>query len=56
MFSVETVNCLGACALGPLVTANDEFYGNMNTTKTEKMLSSLRKGETPEDLEEEDES
>ncbi len=41
-FSFETVNCLGACALGPLVTANDEYYGNMTVSKVEKMLQELK--------------
>jgi NADH:ubiquinone oxidoreductase subunit E len=41
-FSYESVNCLGACALGPLVTVNDQYYGNMTVTKVEKMLSEFR--------------
>jgi NADH:ubiquinone oxidoreductase subunit E len=39
--SLETVNCLGACALGPLVTANGIYYGNMTGNKVEKMLSEI---------------
>ncbi len=27
-FSVDVVNCLGACALGPLVTVDGEYFGN----------------------------
>ena len=42
--SLETVNCLGACALGPLVIANDVYYGNMTVAKTDKMLSAIRGG------------
>ena len=42
-FSYESVNCLGACALGPLVTANGEYYGNMTVTKVDKMMAELRK-------------
>lgn len=45
-FSFETVNCLGACALGPLVTANDVYYGNMNVTKVDRLLVKLRGQET----------
>jgi NADH:ubiquinone oxidoreductase subunit E len=41
-FSLERVNCLGACALGPLVTINDEYYGHMNVTKVDKLLGDLR--------------
>jgi NADH:ubiquinone oxidoreductase subunit E len=39
--SLETVNCLGACALGPLVTANGVYYGNMTVNRVEKMLSDV---------------
>ncbi len=37
-FSVDTVNCLGACALGPLVTVDGEYYGNMTTSKVTRLL------------------
>ena len=40
-FSIETVNCLGACALGPLVTVDEEFLGNMTVTKVDRMLKKL---------------
>ncbi len=42
--SLETVNCLGACALGPLVTANEIYYGNMTVAKTDQMLADIRSG------------
>lgn len=38
MFSLETVNCLGACALGPIAVVNDEYHGQMNSKKVDKML------------------
>lgn len=41
-FSLETVNCLGACALGPLVTVDEEFHGNMTSVKVDKLLESLK--------------
>lgn len=37
-FTLETVNCLGACALGPLVVIDNDYYGQMKTTKVKKML------------------
>lgn len=53
-FSLETVNCLGACALGPLVTANEVYYGNMTVSKVDRMLAKLQgKEESPDDDEEE---
>ena len=32
-FSLETVNCLCACALGPIVVMDGEYYGQMNPVK-----------------------
>lgn len=37
-FTLETVNCLGACALGPLVVIDNDYHGQMKTTKVKKML------------------
>lgn len=37
-FTLETVNCLGACALGPLVVIDNDYYGQMSPTKVPKML------------------
>jgi NADH:ubiquinone oxidoreductase subunit E len=54
-FSLETVNCLGACALGPLVTANDVYYGNMTATKVDRMIEKLGGKEVPNGDEEEEE-
>jgi len=38
-FTLETVNCLGACALGPLVMIDNDYHGQMKTTKVPKMLT-----------------
>ena len=37
-FTLETVNCLGACALGPVVVTDGRYHGNMTTGKTIKLL------------------
>ena len=42
-FTLETVNCVGACALGPLVTVNGEYYGKMDQKKVAKLGKSLRR-------------
>ncbi|MBL7108328.1 MAG: NADH-quinone oxidoreductase subunit NuoE [Candidatus Cloacimonetes bacterium] len=39
-FSLETVNCLGCCAIGPIVVIDDEYHGEMTT---KKIVSLLRK-------------
>ena len=41
LFSLETVNCLGACALGPIMTVNEEVYGNMDVAMVDEVLLSL---------------
>jgi NADH:ubiquinone oxidoreductase subunit E len=33
MFTLESVRCLGACALAPIVTVNEKYYGNMSINK-----------------------
>ena len=38
-FSLETVNCLGCCALGPVVTVDGRAHGNLSPAKTEGVLS-----------------
>jgi NADH-quinone oxidoreductase subunit E len=42
-YSLETVNCLGACALGPLVTANDEYFGNLTNAGVDRMMKRLQR-------------
>jgi NADH-quinone oxidoreductase subunit E len=40
-FTLETVNCVGACALGPLVIVDGEYHGNMSSPKLDKVLRTL---------------
>ena len=42
-FTLETVNCLGACALGPVVVVDETYYGQMNPGKVKKMLDNYKK-------------
>lgn len=37
-FSVETVNCLGCCALGPVLEINGKTHGKMTTAETADVL------------------
>jgi NADH-quinone oxidoreductase subunit E len=32
-FSLETVNCIGACGLAPVMTVNSKVYGNLTPEK-----------------------
>jgi NADH-quinone oxidoreductase subunit E len=45
MFTIEEVNCVGACALGPLVIVDGDYNGNMTTGGIQKMVKKLRKAE-----------
>ena len=48
LFSVEHVNCLGACALGPIVTENSSYHHHMTPAKVRKLIDNLRSQETEE--------
>ncbi len=37
-FTLETVNCLGCCAIGPIVMIDGEYYGEMTTRKVSFVL------------------
>jgi NADH:ubiquinone oxidoreductase subunit E len=39
MFSLETVNCLGTCALAPVSMVDEEYYGEVTPGGVEKILS-----------------
>ena len=40
--TLETVNCVGACALGPLVILDKEYHGNMTPAKLDKVLKPIK--------------
>ena len=37
-FSLDTVNCLGCCAKGPVMTVDDTYYGPLAVSDVEKVL------------------
>ena len=37
-FSLETVNCLGCCAIGPVVVVNGKYYSNVAPKKIDKII------------------
>jgi len=42
-FTLETVNCLGACALGPIMVVDDEYNGQMSAGKVKSVLNKYKK-------------
>jgi NADH-quinone oxidoreductase subunit E len=45
MFTLETVNCLGACALGPIIVTEGEYSGQMSTQKIDRLLNTIIQAE-----------
>lgn len=41
-FSLEVVRCMGACAHGPLVEVNGEFYSDLAPDGVEKIITALK--------------
>ena len=37
-YSLDTVHCLGACALGPIVVVDGEYSGQMHVKKVDELL------------------
>ncbi len=48
LFTLQTVNCVGACALAPVVRlGDDETIGRMGPNQARKLVRKLRKAEVP---------
>lgn len=45
LFTLETVACLGACGLAPVVVVNDDVYGAMTKEKTVELIHKIREEE-----------
>ena len=39
--TLETVNCVGACALGPLVILDGVYHGNISSAKLDKVMKDV---------------
>ena len=42
LFTVETVACLGACGLAPVMVINEEVYGQMTPEAAVKMIDAIQ--------------
>lgn len=46
LFTIELVNCLGACDRAPNIMVNDKLYESMNLDKLETLIDKLRERDT----------
>ena len=44
-FTLETVNCVGACALGPIAIADEEYHGQLKTREVGKIIEEIKNKE-----------
>jgi len=40
-FSLNVVNCLGVCAIGPVMFVDGKFYGEMNPLKAKRVIEKM---------------
>lgn len=45
LFTIETVSCLGACGLAPVMVVNEEVHGNVTPEKAEQIVEEIIKKE-----------
>ena len=43
-FTLETVNCLGACALGPVVVIDGQYFSKVRESKVKQLIDNTLKG------------
>jgi NADH:ubiquinone oxidoreductase subunit E len=41
-FSLEEVECMGACGYAPMIAVNEDFYENLTKEKVLEILDSLK--------------
>jgi NADH-quinone oxidoreductase E subunit len=46
-FTVQEVECLGACVNAPVVQINDDFYEDLDEASMTRVLDAFRRGEMP---------
>jgi NADH-quinone oxidoreductase subunit E len=49
-FTLETVNCLGACALGPIAVIDGCYHSHVTTAKVKQILNDVREGRVSHDV------
>jgi NADH:ubiquinone oxidoreductase subunit E len=51
MFTHETANCLGCCAIGPIVVVDGEYHSGLRPDAVKKFIRDIRKGADEPDVE-----
>ncbi|MCF8260394.1 MAG: NADH-quinone oxidoreductase subunit NuoE [Melioribacteraceae bacterium] len=52
MFTLETVACIGACSIAPVINVNDEYFGGVSIKEIPKIISKFKKEEKETDKKE----
>jgi NADH-quinone oxidoreductase subunit E len=47
-YSLDTVHCLGACALGPIVVVDGKYSGQVNATQVDELLQQVEQADQVE--------
>lgn len=42
LFTIETVACIGACSIAPVININEEYYGRVTTKEISKIIKKYR--------------
>lgn len=42
LFTLETVACIGACSIAPVISINEEYYGRLTTKEIPKILKKYK--------------
>lgn len=42
LFSIEVVNCVGSCAMAPVVICGDKYFGNVEYGKASKIIKAVK--------------
>ncbi len=45
LFTLETVNCLGACAMGPIVVIDGKYHGQVTPARVKQLLQNVADAE-----------
>jgi NADH-quinone oxidoreductase subunit E len=50
-FSIEVVNCIGACSIAPVITINDEYFGRLTVKEIPSILKKFTNSAKPKMVE-----